>query len=179
MLFTHFGLSGPVILSASAHMKPGEHYTVVIDLKPALDEQKLDQRLLRDFEQYQNRNFENVLHELLPKAMVPVAVKRSGIGPEQKVHSITRQQRQALVQLIKHFDIEIACKAPIEEAIVTSGGIKVNEIDPKTMQSKLVRGLYFAGEIIDVDAYTGGFNLQIAWATGRAAGLAAAAYAEI
>lgn len=179
LLFTHFGLSGPVILSASAHMKPGEHYTVVIDLKPALDEQKLDQRLLRDFEQYQNRNFENVLHELLPKAMVPVAVKRSGIDPEQKVHSITRQQRQALVQLIKHFDIEIACKAPIEEAIVTSGGIKVNEIDPKTMQSKLVRGLYFAGEIIDVDAYTGGFNLQIAWATGRAAGLAAAAYAEI
>ena len=174
LLFTHFGLSGPVILSASAHMKPDEQYRIVIDLKPALDEQKLDQRLLRDFEQYQNRNFENVLHELLPKAMVPVAVRRSGIDPEQKVHSITRQQRLALVQLLKHFDVEIACKAPIEDAIVTSGGVKVGEIDPKTMQSKLVRGLYFAGEIIDVDAYTGGFNLQIAWSTGRAAGIAAA-----
>ncbi len=174
LLFTHFGLSGPVILSASAHMKPDEQYRIVIDLKPALDEQKLDQRLLRDFEQYQNRNFENVLHELLPKAMVPVAVRRSGIDPEQKVHSVTRQQRLALVQLLKHFDVEIACKAPIEDAIVTSGGVKVGEIDPKTMQSKLVRGLYFAGEIIDVDAYTGGFNLQIAWSTGRAAGIAAA-----
>ena len=174
LLFTHFGLSGPVILSASAHMKPDEQYRIVIDLKPALDEQKLDQRLLRDFEQYQNRNFENVLHELLPKAMVPVAVRRSGIDPEQKVHSVTRQQRLALVQLLKHFDVEIACKAPLEDAIVTSGGVKVGEIDPKTMQSKLVRGLYFAGEIIDVDAYTGGFNLQIAWSTGRAAGIAAA-----
>lgn len=174
LLFTHFGLSGPVVLSASAHMKENTSYKVVIDLKPALDVQKLDGRLLRDFEQYQNRNFENVLHELLPKAMVPVMVKRSGIDPAQKVHSITRQERLALVRLLKHFEIEIACKAPVEEAIVTSGGVKVNEIDPKTMQSKRVSGLFFAGEVIDVDAYTGGFNLQIAWSTGRAAGAAAA-----
>lgn len=174
LLFTHFGLSGPTILSASAHMKENMQYQIVIDLKPALDEQKLDQRLLRDFEQYQNRNFENVLHELLPKAMVPVVVKRSGIDPAQKVHSITRQERLALVQLLKHFTLEIACRAPVEEAIVTSGGVKVSELDPKTMQSKRVAGLFFAGEVIDVDAYTGGFNLQIAWSTGRAAGKAAA-----
>lgn len=174
LLFTHFGLSGPVVLSASAHMNEKDAYTVLLDLKPALDEQKLDLRLLRDFEKFQNRDFENALVELLPKSMIPVIVRRSGIPAEEKVHSITREQRRALLELIKRFPVEIACKAPVEEAIVTSGGVKVSEIEPGTMQSKRVRGLYAAGELLDVDAYTGGFNLQIAWATGRAAGLAAA-----
>ena len=174
LLFTHFGLSGPVVLSASAHMNEKDTYTVLLDLKPALDEQKLDLRLLRDFEKFQNRDFENALVELLPKSMIPVIVRRSGIPAEEKVHSITREQRRALLELIKKFPVEIACKAPVEEAIVTSGGVKVSEIEPGTMQSKRVRGLYVAGELLDVDAYTGGFNLQIAWATGRAAGLAAA-----
>ena len=174
LLFTHFGLSGPVVLSASAHMNEKVAYTVLLDLKPALDEQKLDLRLLRDFEKFQNRDFENALVELLPKSMIPVIVRRSGIPAEEKVHSITREQRRALLELMKRFPVEIACKAPVEEAIVTSGGVKVSEIEPGTMQSKRVRGLYAAGELLDVDAYTGGFNLQIAWATGRAAGLAAA-----
>ena len=174
LLFTHFGLSGPVVLSASAHMNEKDTYTVLLDLKPALDEQKLDLRLLRDFEKFQNRDFENALVELLPKSMIPVIVRRSGIPAEEKVHSITREQRRALLELIKKFPVEIACKAPVEEAIVTSGGVKVSEIEPGTMQSKRVRGLYVAGELLDVDAYTGGFNLQIAWATGRAAGTAAA-----
>ncbi len=174
LLFTHFGLSGPVVLSASAHMNEKDTYTVLLDLKPALDEQKLDLRLLRDFEKFQNRDFENALVELLPKSMIPVIVRRSGIPAEEKVHSITREQRRALLELMKRFPVEIACKAPVEEAIVTSGGVKVSEIEPGTMQSKRVHGLYAAGELLDVDAYTGGFNLQIAWATGRAAGLAAA-----
>lgn len=174
LLFTHFGLSGPVVLSASAHMNEKDSYTVRLDLKPALDEQKLDLRLLRDFEKFQNRDFENALVELLPRSMIPVIVRRSGIPAEEKVHSITREQRRALLELMKRFPVEIACKAPVEEAIVTSGGVKVSEIEPGTMQSKRVRGLYAAGELLDVDAYTGGFNLQIAWATGRAAGLAAA-----
>ena len=174
LLFTHFGLSGPVVLSASAHMNEKDAYTVLLDLKPALDEQKLDLRLLRDFEKFQNRDFENALVELLPRSMIPVIVRRSGIPAEEKVHSITREQRRALLELMKRFPVEIACKAPVEEAIVTSGGVKVSEIEPGTMQSKRVRGLYVAGELLDVDAYTGGFNLQIAWATGRAAGLAAA-----
>ena len=176
LLFTHFGLSGPVVLSASAHMNEKDSYTAVIDLKPALDEGKLDQRLLRDFEKFQNRDFENALVELLPKSVIPVVIRRSGIPPEEKVHSITREQRRALLETIKHFAVEIACKAPVEDAIVTSGGVKVSEVDPKTMQSKKMRGLYFAGELLDVDAYTGGFNLQIAWATGKAAGEAAAEY---
>ena len=174
LLFTHFGLSGPVVLSASAHMNEKDTYTVLLDLKPALDEQKLDLRLLRDFEKFQNRDFENALVELLPRSMIPVIVRRSGIPAEEKVHSITREQRRALLELMKRFPVEIACKAPVEDAIVTSGGVKVSEIEPGTMQSKRVRGLYAAGELLDVDAYTGGFNLQIAWATGRAAGLAAA-----
>ena len=174
LLFTHFGLSGPVVLSASAHMNEKDTYTVLLDLKPALDEQKLDLRLLRDFEKFQNRDFENALVELLPRSMIPVIVRRSGIPAEEKVHSITREQRRALLELMKRFPVEIACKAPVEEAIVTSGGVKVSEIEPGTMQSKRVHGLYAAGELLDVDAYTGGFNLQIAWATGRAAGLAAA-----
>lgn len=174
LLFTHFGLSGPVVLSASAHMNEKDAYTVLLDLKPALDEQKLDLRLLRDFEKFQNRDFENALVELLPRSMIPVIVRRSGIPAEEKVHSITREQRRALLELMKRFPVEIACKAPVEDAIVTSGGVKVSEIEPGTMQSKRVRGLYAAGELLDVDAYTGGFNLQIAWATGRAAGIAAA-----
>ena len=155
-------------------MNEKDSYTAVIDLKPALDDQKLDQRLLRDFEKYQNRDFENALVELLPRSMLPVVIRRSGIPPEEKVHSVTREQRRALLETIRRFTVEIACKAPVEEAIVTSGGVKVSEVDPRTMQSKLVRGLYFAGELLDVDAYTGGFNLQIAWSTGRAAGLASA-----
>ena len=178
LLFTHFGLSGPMILSASAHLRrfDKEQYTVCLDLKPALDEEKLDARLLREFEEQSNKDFVNALGALLPRAMVPVMVERSGIPGDTKVHSITRQQRRRLLELLKCFAIELTGPRPVEEAIITSGGIKVSEIDPKTMQSKLVRGLFFAGEIIDVDAYTGGFNLQIAWATGYAAGQAAAQY---
>ena len=175
LLFTHFGLSGPIVLSASAHMdRKGEAFTVDLDLKPALDEKTLDERLLRDFEKYANRDFSHALDDLLPRSMIPVVIKQSGIPGDEKVHSVTKQQRHALLDILKHFTIDIACKAPVEDAIVTSGGVKVREVDPATMESKLVRGLYFAGEVLDVDAYTGGFNLQIAWATGRAAGLAAA-----
>lgn len=178
LLFTHFGLSGPLILSASAHLRrfDKEQYTVCLDLKPALDEEKLDARLLREFEEQSNRDFINALGALLPRAMVPVMVERTGIPGDTKVHSITRQQRRCLLELLKCFSVELTGTRPVEEAIITSGGIKVSEIDPKTMQSKLVRGLFFAGEIIDVDAYTGGFNLQIAWATGHAAGQAAAQF---
>ena len=176
LLFTHFGLSGPVILSASAHMARGEDgYTVRIDLKPALDEKTLDARILRDFSAAQNRDFENSLSALLPRSMIPVVIARSGIDPLQKVNSITKQQRRALLETIKCFSVPIACKAPVEDAIVTSGGVKVSEVNAKTLESKRVQGLYFAGELLDVDAYTGGFNLQIAWATGRLAGLSAAA----
>lgn len=176
LLFTHFGLSGPVILSASAHLRrfDRERYTVCLDLKPALDEEKLDARLLREFEENSNRDFINALGGLLPRAMIPVMVERIGILPETKVHSITRQQRRRLLEQLKCFSIVLTGPRPVEEAIVTSGGIKVSEIDPKTMESKQISGLFFAGEIIDVDAYTGGFNLQIAWATGHAAGQAAA-----
>lgn len=173
LLFTHFGLSGPTILSMSAHMNAKEHYTMAIDLKPALDGKKLDERILRDFEQYQNRNFENALFDLYHKTMVPVIIARSGIPPETKVHSITKQQRRTLLELTKKFTVSIAGLRPVEEAIITAGGIKTSEIDPHTMRSKLVQGLYFAGEVIDVDAYTGGFNLQIAWATAYAAAMAA------
>ena len=175
LLFTHFGLSGPIVLSASAHMgRKDETFTIDLDLKPALDEKALDERLLRDFEKYANRDFSHALDDLLPRSMIPVVVKRSGIAPEEKVHSITKAQRRTLLELLKHFTIDIACKAPVEDAIITSGGVRVKEVDPSTMGSKLVRGLYFAGEILDVDAYTGGFNLQIAWATARAAAEAAA-----
>lgn len=174
LLFTHFGLSGPTILSASAHRKKGDVYRIEIDLKPALDEQKLDQRLLRDFEKYQNRDFENALGDLVNRTMIPIIVERSGIPGKTKVNSITREQRRNLLHLMKHFTIEIHRARPVDEAIVTSGGVKVSEINPKTMESKLVEGLYFAGEVMDVDAYTGGFNLQIAWSTGYAAAKAAA-----
>lgn len=172
LLFTHFGLSGPTILSASAHMRrmePGR-YAVEIDLKPALDDAQLDQRLLRDLEKNKNRNFCNALGELLPQKMIPVVVRRSGIPPEEKCNAVTREQRAALREVLRRFRVEISGFGPLSGAIVTAGGVSVREIDPKTMQSKLVPGLYFAGEIIDVDAYTGGFNLQIAFSTGYAAG---------
>ena len=176
LLFTHFGLSGPVILSASAHMRnfEKEHYTVSIDLKPALEEKKLDERILRDFSANQNREFINALGALLPRLMIPVVVERTGIPPETRVHDITKAQRRALLEVIKRFEISIAGTRPVSEAIVTSGGIKVSEINPSTMESKKCSGLYFAGEVMDVDAYTGGFNLQIAWATGHMAGVHAA-----
>ena len=178
LLFTHFGLSGPTILSASAHMKPGEPYRIVIDLKPALDEGKLDKRLLRDLEQYQNRQMENALCDLLPSSMIPVILDRSGIDPTRQANSVTKVQRRSLLEQLKGFTVEISGLRPVEEAIITSGGVKTGEIDPHTMGSKKAPGLYFAGEIIDCDAYTGGFNLQIAWSTAYAAGLAAANFAK-
>ena len=176
LLFTHFGVSGPLVLSASAHMRHfgKKAYRLEIDLKPALDEQALDRRLLRDFEKYANHDFCNALDDLLPQKLIPVVVERAEIPPHGKVHDLTREQRHRLGQVLKHFSVDIAGPCPVTDAIVTSGGVKIGEVDPKTMESKLVKGLYFAGEILDVDAYTGGFNLQIAWATGRAAGQAAA-----
>ena len=170
LLFTHFGVSGPTVLSASAHMKG--NCTLSIDLKPALDENKLNERILRDLEQYRNRSMENALTDLLPRSMIPVVLRRLGIDPELQANSLKKQDRRALVELLKNFTVKITGKRPVAEAIITSGGIKVSEIDPKTMQSKKVPGLYFAGEIIDCDAYTGGFNLQIAWATAAAAAAA-------
>lgn len=169
LLFTHFGISGPTVLSASAHMgKPGR-YVVSIDLKPALEDRKLDDRILRDLEMYSNRAMINAMTDLLPRTMIPVVLKRSGIGEELPANSLTRQQRRALLETLKGFRVTIKGKRPVEEAIITSGGVKVSEVDPKTMASKLVQGLYFAGEILDCDAYTGGFNLQIAWATANSA----------
>ncbi len=173
LLFTHFGLSGPTVLSASCHMK-GEGCTLAIDLKPALEENKLDDRILRDLELYQNRAMENALIDLLPRSLIPVVLDRLGIDPQLQANSLTRAKRRELVELLKNFKVKIKGKRPVAEAIITSGGIKVAQIDPRTMESKLVKGLYFAGEIIDCDAYTGGFNLQIAWATAWAAGNAAA-----
>ena len=180
LLFTHFGVSGPLILSASAHMRHFEKkaYRIEIDLKPALDEQQLDKRLLSDFTKYANSDFCNALDDLLPQRLIPVMVEWSEIPPHEKVHDLTKEQRRGLLRLLKHFPVAIAGPCPVTDAIVTSGGVKVGEIDPKTMESKVVKDLYFAGELIDVDAYTGGFNLQIAWATGRAAGEAAAAPVE-
>ena len=170
LLFTHFGVSGPTALSASAHLK-GEGGRLVIDLKPALDEAKLNDRILRDLQMYKNRSMENALTDLLPRSMIPVVLNRLGIDPALQANSLNKQQRRSLVELIKAFPVNIEGKCPVEEAIITSGGIKVGEIDPKTMESKLIPGLFFAGEIIDCDAYTGGYNLQIAWATAYAAGM--------
>lgn len=170
LLFTHFGVSGPTVLSASAHLK-GENCKLVIDLKPALDEAKLNDRILRDLQMYKNRSMENALTDLLPRSMIPVVLDRLGIAPDLQANSLNKQQRRALVELLKAFPVKTYGKRPVSEAIITSGGIKISEIDPKTMESKLVSGLYFAGEIIDCDAYTGGFNLQIAWATAYAAGM--------
>ena len=170
LLFTHFGVSGPTVLSASCHLK-GEGCRLFIDLKPALEESKLDARLLRDLGLYQNRSMENALTDLLPRSMIPVVLDKLGIPRELQANSLQKQQRYALVQLLKAFPVEITGKRPVAEAIITSGGVKTGEVDPKTMASKKVEGLYFAGELLDCDAYTGGFNLQIAWATAYAAAL--------
>lgn len=172
MLFTHFGLSGPLILSASAHMRPMENgrYIVSIDLKPGLSAEQLDARILRDFQENIHRTLRNSLGKLLPAKMIPVLIKRTGISPETKVNQITREQRLILINTIKEFSFKVNGFRPIDEAIVTCGGVDVKEINPKTMESKLIKGLFFAGEVIDVDAYTGGYNLQIAFSTGYLAG---------
>ncbi len=175
MLFTHFGVSGPLILSASAHMrdmKSGK-YKISIDLKPALTLEQLDARILRDFSENTNRNFINALNSLLPKKLVPVIVRLSKIGLTTKVNQVTREQRRYLAELLKNLTVTVTGFRPVEEAIITSGGVEISGINPKTMESKLVEGLYFAGEVIDTDAYTGGFNLQIAFSTGRLAALSA------
>lgn len=174
LLFTHFGISGPTVLSASCHLK-GEGCQLVIDLKPALEDSKLDERIQRDLEMYKNRAMENALIDLLPRSMIPVVLRRLEIDPAMQANSLTKQKRRALVELLKGFSLEITGKRPVAEAIITTGGIKTGEIDPKTMESKKVAGLYFAGEVIDCDAYTGGFNLQIAWATAYAAAMAVSA----
>lgn len=176
MLFTHFGVSGPVILSASAHMrnmKSGK-YKIAIDLKPALTVEQLDARILRDFSENINRNFINALNSLLPKKLVPIIVRLSGIGLSTKVNQVTKEQRRNLAVLLKNLTVTVTDFRPVAEAIITSGGVSVSQINPKTMESKLVSGLYFAGEVIDTDAYTGGFNLQIAFSTGKLAGESAA-----
>lgn len=167
MLFTHFGVSGPLVLSASAHMRRfGEcKYRLSIDLKPGLDDKKLDARLLRDFEKYNNREFRNSLGDLAGRMMIPVLVELSGIPGDTRTNSVTKQQRAALASLLKHFPVAISGPRPIAEAIVTSGGVATTEVNPRTMESKLVPGLHFAGEVLDLDAYTGGYNLQIAWST--------------
>lgn len=170
LLFTHFGVSGPTVLSASAHLK-GEGCKLLLDLKPALDEGKLNDRILRDLDMYRNRSMENALTDLLPRSMIPVVLRRLDIDPAMQANALRKEQRRNLVNLLKAFPIEIIGKRPVAEAIITSGGIKTGEINPKTMESKLIPGLYFAGEIIDCDAYTGGFNLQIAWATAYVTGM--------
>lgn len=180
MLFTHFGVSGPVILSGSAHLlryknidkKLLDNKIILnIDLKPALSFEQLDARVLRDFEEVKNKQYKNALDKLLPKKMIEVIIEKSNINPEKQVNAITKEERQNLVKLLKNFRIIIKGFRPVEDAIVTAGGINIKEIDPKTMESKIINGLYFAGEIIDVDAYTGGFNLQIAYSTGYTAGM--------
>ncbi len=171
MLFTHFGLSGPIVLSASSHIRDDKEYFIEIDLKPALDFKTLDNRILRDFEKEKNKDFINSLDDLLPKRMIPTVVKLSGIDEHTKVNSVTRTQRHTLVSLLKGIRFTVAGKRPVSEAIITSGGVCVKEINPTTMESKLSPGLFFAGEVIDVDAYTGGFNLQIAFSTAYLAGM--------
>lgn len=179
MLFTHFGISGPLVLSASAHGDwEKELYTAVIDLKPALDEAKLEARILRDIGQSPNKAFHNFLEGLAPRLMIPVLGERAEIPPDLPVNAMTRAQRRRLIETMKHFTIPLAGTRPVKEAIITAGGVKTGEIDPGTMMSKKAAGLFLAGEVIDVDAYTGGFNLQIAWCTGRAAGESAARYVE-
>jgi predicted Rossmann fold flavoprotein len=172
MMFTHFGLTGPMVLSASAHIPDIEKgkYEAVIDLKPALDEKTLDARILSDFDKYKNKDFSNALGDLLPQKMIPEIIKLSGIDPHVKVNAVTREQRHALVALLKGLRVKLRGFRPIEEAIVTRGGVSVREVSPKTMESKILPGLYFAGEVLDVDAYTGGFNLQIAFSTAVVAG---------
>jgi len=180
MIFTHYGVSGPIILSASAHLVryknvdellKNNSIKLQIDLKPALSEEKLDLRILRDFEEVKNKEFKNSLDRLLPQKLIPVVIEKTKINPYKRVNEITKEERVRIVNILKCFGITINGVRPIEEAIITSGGVSIKEINPKTMESKIVRGLYFAGEIIDVDSYTGGFNLQIAWSTGYTAGL--------
>lgn len=173
LLFTHFGVSGPTVLSASAHLPEGK-CRLVIDLKPALDEEKLDERVLRDLELYKNRAMENAMVDLLPRSMIPVILRRANIEAAMQANALTKKDRRRLLSALKGFDLLITGRRPVAEAIITSGGVKVSEVDPKTMESKLVKNFYFAGEILDCDAYTGGFNLQIAWATAFSAGNAAA-----
>lgn len=173
MLFTHYGVSGPVILSGSRHILDYDYKNIklVIDLKPALNEEKLDERIRRDFEQFTNKHFKNSLDELLPQKMIPVIIELSGIAPDKAVNQITKEERRRLVTLLKKLEITITGARPITEAIVTAGGVNTDEINPSTMESKLVNGLFFAGEVIDVDGYTGGFNLTIAFSTGYLAGI--------
>ncbi len=180
MLFTHFGVSGPMILSASAHLRPMERgrYRLRLDLKPALDEKTLDHRLQSDFAKYAARDFANALGDLLPAKLIPVIVRLSGIDPHRKVHSLTRAERLSLGKLLKHLELTVRDFRPITEAVVTAGGVEVRELNPRTMEAKAVRGLFFAGEVIDLDAYTGGFNLQIAFSTADAAARAIAAQVE-
>lgn len=180
MIFTHFGISGPIILSGSAHLirykeieklLKNKMIKISIDLKPALTDEQLDDRILRDFKEFKNKQFKHSLDKLLPQKMIPMIIQLSGIDENKRVNEITKEERKRLVQLLKNFEITIKGFRPVEEAIITSGGINIKEINPKTMESKLIKGLYFAGEIIDVDAYTGGFNLQIAYSTGYTAGM--------
>ncbi len=179
MLFTHFGVSGPVILSGSAHLVryknidellKNKKIKLSIDLKPALTEEKLNDRILRDFEDFKNKNFKNSLDKLLPQKLIPVIIERSGINPDKQVNSITKQERMKIVKLLKEFEVTLKNFRRIEDGIITAGGVSIKEVNPKTMESKLISGLYFAGEILDVDSYTGGFNLQIAYSTGFVAG---------
>lgn len=175
MLFTHFGLSGPMILSASSHLRDAESgkYTASIDLKPALSEEQLEKRLQHDFDENANKDVSNSFSKLLPKKIIIPVLRRWGVPFDKKCNSITKEERKKLCSVLKNFDVEIGGFRPVEEAIITSGGVKTSELNPKTMESKLVSGLFFAGEVIDCDAYTGGFNLQIAWCTGRLAGMSA------
>ena len=179
MLFTHFGVSGPVIISSSAHLVryknieelfKNRKIRLTIDLKPALNREKLDERILRDFKELKNKQFKNSLDKLLPQKLIPVIIDRLKINPEKQVNEITKEERTRMVEILKNFELEISKFRPIDEAIITAGGVSIKEINPKTMESKLIQNLYFAGEIIDVDAYTGGFNLQIAYSTGYTAG---------
>lgn len=174
LLFTHFGVSGPTVLSASSYVakKIKEHpLRLVIDLKPGLDTEQLDARVLRDFDEFMNKNFNNSLDKLLPKSLIPVVIKRSGIDEYKKVHEISREERMRLITTIKNFEFTLTGLRGYNEAIVTQGGVSVKDVDPSTMESKKVKGLYFAGEVLDLDAVTGGFNLQIAWSTGHIAGM--------
>ena len=180
MIFTHFGISGPTILSGSAHLvrykeidnlMKEQKIKLQIDLKPALTEEQLDERILRDFKEFKNKQFKHALDKLLPQKMIPIVIKKIKINEEKRVNEITKEERRNLVKVLKKFELTIKDFRPVEEAIITSGGINIKEINPKTMESKLVKGLYFAGEIIDVDSYTGGFNLQIAYSTGYTAGM--------
>ena len=179
MVFTHFGISGPIILSSSAHLAKykdieylmkNKYIKIIIDLKPALTEEQLDDRILRDFKEFKNKQFKHSLDKLLPQKMIPLIIELSGIDENKRVNEVTKEERKTLIQLLKNFTITIKQFRPVEEAIITCGGINTKEINPKTMESKIIKGLYFAGEIIDVDAYTGGFNLQIAYSTGYTAG---------